>query len=641
MAFYDKFPYTNFQELNLDRLIQELMIVKNKLDFVIENASLKYADPIQWNITHQYQANTVVIDPETGIAYISTKPVPDNILITDTGYWTPIFDLSTFFDDTEQAIEALQQAVDTVNGDLTAEVTNRENADNALSGRIDSANDSITQEVTNRTDADTALSNRISAIERGVFVTPEMFGAVGDGVTDDTQAIIDALNSSISNVVVFQRTYYTTSSIAVPNNKHLVGMGGISGGYFTNTFPTGTFDLSSSFNVFFSGLTFQTAQHMKTQKTYCFYGRGASTQTCGGINIDTCWMIEGNATPNDVTFLHLEGEYAIVHLYNVLLDAGLSSGGAIELYGGDNAHSYVNDINMTNVFFDTLYSPGCANLIVKDINAVDLMNCTFRVNTTTYNLQMLHTNTVTFVNAMNCSFIDESTPDLYPSAQYNGTIDINTGTVFTDRGCIYANINLDNKSIIRKYVNNRLVEAIAPNSGQLVTYNNPTISAPETDGCFSLTRTATTNFVPVSVGFVWNLASNYTFRPIASTGSDRSQSMCGVGFTSTGSNVVRFIYPGYDANGNECYYYDEMANNGATTSHLQTINQSHLTDPLYVVEVNRSAVTATVKITSDMIHFIDLITNVSIANYDQVGVIAASKSGTVQAKIEVIMHSED
>lgn len=104
MALYENFPYTNYHDINLDRIIRQLMEVKEGLQFVIDNASLKYADPLQWSITHQYQANTVVIDPETGIAYISTKPVPDNILITDTGYWTPIFDLSEMFKTIKKSI---------------------------------------------------------------------------------------------------------------------------------------------------------------------------------------------------------------------------------------------------------------------------------------------------------------------------------------------------------------------------------------------------------------------------------------------------------------------------------------------------------------------------------------------------------
>lgn len=148
MAFYDKFPYTNFQEINLDRLIQELIKVKEGLDFVIENASLKYADPIQWNITHQYAANTVVIDPETGIAYISTRPVPDNILITNTGYWTPIFDLSTFFDDTEQAIDTINTNIDTINSNIDTINTNIDALDADLE-TTDTNLDNLTNRVNN------------------------------------------------------------------------------------------------------------------------------------------------------------------------------------------------------------------------------------------------------------------------------------------------------------------------------------------------------------------------------------------------------------------------------------------------------------------------------------------------------------
>lgn len=160
MAFYDKFPYTNFQELNLDRIIQELVQVKEGLQFVIDNASLKYADPIQWNITKQYQANTVVIDPASGIAYLSTKPVPDNIQITDTGYWTPIFDLGSLFDDLSQQITDEETARNTADQELQTAIDNeanaRTNADAGLQAAIDS-------EETARANADTALQGAIDS----------------------------------------------------------------------------------------------------------------------------------------------------------------------------------------------------------------------------------------------------------------------------------------------------------------------------------------------------------------------------------------------------------------------------------------------------------------------------------------------
>ena len=68
-----------------------------RLDDFIKINQIKYADPIDWNITTQYEANTVVVDPTTGIAYLSTQAVPSGVAITNTDYWTPIFDLAALF----------------------------------------------------------------------------------------------------------------------------------------------------------------------------------------------------------------------------------------------------------------------------------------------------------------------------------------------------------------------------------------------------------------------------------------------------------------------------------------------------------------------------------------------------------------
>ena len=96
MGAFDHFPYTNFHELNLEWILLALKEIQRTMeDFVSLNA-IKYADPIQWNITKQYEKNTIVIDPLTGTAYISVRPVPEGAAITDTDYWTVVFDLGQF-----------------------------------------------------------------------------------------------------------------------------------------------------------------------------------------------------------------------------------------------------------------------------------------------------------------------------------------------------------------------------------------------------------------------------------------------------------------------------------------------------------------------------------------------------------------
>lgn len=75
----------------------------------IETSSITYADPFQWNITSQYARNTLVIDPETGTAYLSLQPVPQGVQITNTEYWTPVFTLQNFTDGLKKAITTLPQ----------------------------------------------------------------------------------------------------------------------------------------------------------------------------------------------------------------------------------------------------------------------------------------------------------------------------------------------------------------------------------------------------------------------------------------------------------------------------------------------------------------------------------------------------
>lgn len=223
MAFYDKFPYTNFQELNLDRLIQELIKVKEGLDFVIENASLKYADPIQWNITHQYAANTVVIDPETGIAYISTKPVPDNILITNTGYWTPIFDLSQFFDETETQIEALQTAIDALNS--TTETQSADIQD--LKDDTEAQAQDITNIQGNITNIQSDIDNMQSEIDNieisisGNPVNVLTLGVKNDG-SEDVSAIVN--QATRTSDLYFPAGTYLFNSPFIPEHS-VIGAG--------------------------------------------------------------------------------------------------------------------------------------------------------------------------------------------------------------------------------------------------------------------------------------------------------------------------------------------------------------------------------------------------------------------------------
>lgn len=98
-----KAPYTNFHDLNLDWIIDTLNDFNARLTNFVSLATIKYADPIQWDITSQYEANTVVVD-SAGNAYLSVQPVPSGVSLDRTEYWTKIGNFDELFANVKKAI---------------------------------------------------------------------------------------------------------------------------------------------------------------------------------------------------------------------------------------------------------------------------------------------------------------------------------------------------------------------------------------------------------------------------------------------------------------------------------------------------------------------------------------------------------
>lgn len=103
------FPFTNLHELNLDWVVQIMKQLETELTQFVALNTIKYSNPFQWNITSQYAQNTLVIDPQDGTAYLSVRPVPQGVPITNTDYWTPVFSLKNFTDKLKTAITTAPQ----------------------------------------------------------------------------------------------------------------------------------------------------------------------------------------------------------------------------------------------------------------------------------------------------------------------------------------------------------------------------------------------------------------------------------------------------------------------------------------------------------------------------------------------------
>ena len=109
--FQHGWPYSNFHDLNLDWVISVISELETKITQFVALNTVKYANPLQWDITKQYETNTVVINPQDGTAYLSVQPVPSGVQITNTDYWTPIFTLQYFTTALKKAITLPQETI--------------------------------------------------------------------------------------------------------------------------------------------------------------------------------------------------------------------------------------------------------------------------------------------------------------------------------------------------------------------------------------------------------------------------------------------------------------------------------------------------------------------------------------------------
>lgn len=68
------------------------------------------------------------------------------------------------------------------------------------------------------------LVNAINEVLYKGFLTPDMFGAVGDGVTDDSQAFQDMLDEDLGIIIIpNDKTYYLASRVTMSKSKTIIG----------------------------------------------------------------------------------------------------------------------------------------------------------------------------------------------------------------------------------------------------------------------------------------------------------------------------------------------------------------------------------------------------------------------------------
>lgn len=104
MAF-NQFPYCNFHELNLDWILNKIHELESAWStYQVLNHITFRGD---WVITAQYPAYSVVKNGNNG--YLSLKPVPSGIDISNNDYWVEVYDYDQLAAELNQRVGDLEQ----------------------------------------------------------------------------------------------------------------------------------------------------------------------------------------------------------------------------------------------------------------------------------------------------------------------------------------------------------------------------------------------------------------------------------------------------------------------------------------------------------------------------------------------------
>lgn len=100
---------------------------------------------------------------------------------------------------------------------LNNEIKKRINGDIELNNKIGELSELKTYDKS-------SVVNSLNEVYKNIYLTPEMFGAIGDGVTDDTNAVKECINNAKENTTIFlPNTYLITESIEIYKPLNLVG----------------------------------------------------------------------------------------------------------------------------------------------------------------------------------------------------------------------------------------------------------------------------------------------------------------------------------------------------------------------------------------------------------------------------------
>lgn len=301
MGLYSNFPYTDFENLNLDWIIKTVREYVDRIDDVeidIEEVKKYVQDKITEieTFVDDYFEN---LDVQEEINNKLEEMYESGELSDIIQQYLQVSSLLTF--NTKSELKNASNLIDGVDTLTLGGTDYLDGNTNLYKIRTVTSGDVVDDvNILSLVNYPTLIAERIPKTDRGVYINVKTLGAVGDGVTDDSTIINNAIND-YGYVYIPSGTYYMGSYMDIKDNTHIISDNATilyddnTTGYLTN--PVRFTKVFSVKNVIIEDITFKA--HFKrsiytTQDKYLLVGVSEGSEN---IEFNNCKFIS-SSDPN-------------------------------------------------------------------------------------------------------------------------------------------------------------------------------------------------------------------------------------------------------------------------------------------------------------------------------------------------------
>lgn len=207
MFFDHRYPGTDLHEIDLGYILTKVQDLDDKIRILYENGTVKFADPVEWNILTNYTAGTIVKEPVTSAFYIAKDNVPSGIQLFNEEYWQSLGLIETA--DYSGEIARLDAEIAIVSGTANTAAQTAQTANAAAQGAAQTA-----QSAANTAAAAQQTADNVSGTAQTALSTAQTAEQTANAAQQTANAIAGTANTALSTANSANTTAQNAASAA-------------------------------------------------------------------------------------------------------------------------------------------------------------------------------------------------------------------------------------------------------------------------------------------------------------------------------------------------------------------------------------------------------------------------------------------